>query len=102
MHKLTYMTRIEKKVKDAVEIRDGGMCVLCGRKGHPNAHVVRRSQGGMGIEQNIVTLCHECHRTFDEGRREARDRAYVRLVAHLKGFYPDWSREDMIYDKWRP
>ena len=99
---MTYATRISQNVKDAVSARDRGICVLCGRPGHPNAHVVRRSQGGMGIEQNIVTLCHECHKQYDEGKLEERRRDYVRLVAHLKGFYPEWNREDMIYKKWRP
>lgn len=99
MHKMTKATRITPKVKEAVKIRDRGMCVLCERPGDPVAHVVRRSQGGMGVEQNIVCLCPQCHRDFDEGRAEFRQSAYVRIVAHLKGFYPDWNRDDMIYRK---
>lgn len=99
MLKMTNMTRIPPKVKEAVAARDRETCVLCGRQGFPNAHVVRRSQGGMGIEQNIVCLCYYCHREFDEGRPEARQHAYVQIVSHLKGFYPDWNREDMIYKK---
>lgn len=101
MHRLTNATSISASVKKAVAIRDRETCVLCGRQGYPNAHVVRRSQLGMGIEQNIVCLCPDCHRRFDEGKPEERERAYVRIVAHLKGFYPDWNREDMIYKKWR-
>lgn len=96
---MTSMTRISPKVKEAVAIRDRETCVLCGGRGFPNAHVVRRSQGGMGIEKNIVCLCYKCHKEFDEGTREQKERAYVRIVAHLKGFYPDWSKGDMIYKK---
>lgn len=100
MHKSTRYTAISKSVKDTVYIRDNGECVVCHKPGIPNAHVVRRSQLGMGIVQNVVCLCPECHRKFDQGKdpREA-ECIYVRIVAHLKGFYPDWNREDMVYKK---
>lgn len=96
---MTKYTRIPRKVKEAVYIRDRGLCVLCERPGDPVAHVVRRSQGGLGIERNIVCLCQSCHREYDEGRPEARQHDYVRIVAYLKSFYPDWNRNDMIYRK---
>ena len=51
----------------------------------------------MGIEKNIVTLCYECHKAFDEGKD--REALYARIVAYLKGFYPDWTRDDVIYRK---
>lgn len=90
---------ISPSVRETVYIRDGGVCVLCKRPGIPNAHVVRRSQGGLGIAENIVTLCPRCHRKFDEGKSTERESAYVNIVAHLKGFYPDWNKEDMRYKK---
>lgn len=96
---MTKFTAISSKVKSAVYARDNGLCVLCGREGVANAHVVRRSQGGRGIEENIVCLCPWCHRTFDEGRPEFRALAYERIVAHLKNFYPDWTRESVTYRK---
>ena len=103
----TKATYIPPEVKKAVYIRDNGFCVLCGSPyGDPVAHVVRRSQGGKGIERNIVTLCPACHRAYDEGaniqrlgRGTTRESLYCYLVAYLKGFYPDWNREDMIYHK---
>lgn len=99
MHKLTKATSIPQAVKEAVSLRDKGHCIFCGRPGNPVAHVVRRSQLGMGIEQNIVTVCETCHRQMDEGR--TRESMYVHAVSYLKGFYPEWNREDMIYKKWR-
>lgn len=107
MHKETKATSIPASVKRAVAMRDGGKCVLCGSPyGDPVAHVIRRSQGGRGIEENIVTLCPACHRAYDEGanlekfgRGTTRESLYCYLVAYLKGFYPDWSREDMKYKK---
>ena len=107
MREETKATAIPPSVKKAVYIRDNGRCILCGSPyGEPVAHVVRRSQGGKGIERNIVTLCPACHRSYDEGadlRRygsgATRESLYCHLVAYLKGFYPDWNREDMIYHK---
>lgn len=100
MNRMTKATQIPAHVKEAVNIRDRGTCVVCYRKGYPVAHVVRRSQGGMGIEQNIVCLCADCHRKFDEGKRQEREAAYVAIVSHLKGFYPSWNRDDMIFKRW--
>lgn len=107
MHRQTKATNISKAVMIAVYHRDHERCVLCGSYyGEPVAHVIRRSQGGLGIEENIVTLCPECHRAYDEGanlekfgRGTTRESLYCYLVAYLKGFYPDWSRENMIYHK---
>lgn len=98
MHKLTKATSIPLAVKAAVWERDLHRCVICGSsQGAPTAHVIRRSRGGRGIEQNIVTLCARCHREFDEGKHHE---AYeTRIIAYLKSFYPDWNREDMIYHK---
>lgn len=107
MHRETKATAIPSAVKRAVAMRDGGRCVLCGSPyGDPVAHVIRRSQGGMGIEENIITLCPACHRAYDEGanlekfgRGTTRESLYCYFVAYLKGFYPDWSRGYMIYRK---
>lgn len=59
MHRQTRATSIPVKVKAAVAERDctngPATCILCGAPGGPHCHVVRRSQGGMGVEENIVT-----------------------------------------------
>lgn len=108
MRNETKATAIPPSVKSAVYARDQGRCVLCGSPyGEPVAHVIRRSQGGMGIEENIVTLCPDCHRAYDEGaniekrfgRGTTRESLYCHLVAHLKGFYPHWNKRDVIYHK---
>lgn len=109
MHRQTKATSIPQATKDEVNRRDGGHCIICGAPGDPCAHVVRRSQGGMGIVQNIVTLCNECHYSLDEGlflsrlkplglNSQAEVREYV--IGYLKGFYPDWTEEAMKYKKW--
>lgn len=97
MHRMTKATFISKKTKEIVYRRDRGLCVFCGIPGDPVAHVVRRSQGGIGKPENVVTACFRCHREFDEGKD--RETMYVHAVEYLKHFYPGWKREDMIYRK---
>ena len=113
MHRQTIATSIQTKVKAAVALRDSAhgpaTCIICGDPGGPHCHIVRRSQGGMGIEQNIVTLCGPCHYALDEGlflnrlkplglHSQQDVRAYV--IRYIKGFYPDWTEEKVRYHKW--
>lgn len=100
MRKMTEATAIPKAVKEAVFLRDGGRCVFCGSlQGAPVAHIVRRSQGGLGVETNIITLCPACHRALDEGEKRAELEECV--DGYMKRKYPDWCRENQIYKKWR-
>lgn len=102
MHRQTKATSISTKVKKAVALRDSrfgpATCILCGRPGSPNAHIIRRSQGGMGVEQNIVSLCWRCHYKLDEGKD--RDDLMERVIDYIKSFYPDWTPESVTYKKW--
>lgn len=94
-------TDIPKKVKERVYERDKGRCILCGsNQGIPDAHYLRRSQGGLGIEQNIVTLCIKCHDEYDNGPKRAE---YAqRIHDYLQLVYGDcWNEKDLIYSKWR-
>jgi len=98
MHKRTKALQIPMKVKKAVYERDRGMCIWCGMPGDPVCHFIAKSQGGKGIEQNILTGCAYCHHAYDQtDRREAyREKARE----YLKSKYPDWKEEDMYYRKW--
>lgn len=109
MHRQTKATSIHPRTKCEVSKRDGDQCIICGAPGAPCAHVVRRSQGGKGTIQNIVTLCNECHYSLDEGLFLGRlkplgldSQAKVRefVINYLKGFYPNWTEEAMKYKKW--
>lgn len=97
MHRLTKATRISKKVKERVFERDNGKCVLCGNPGLPEAHFIRRSDLGLGIEENVVTLCRNCHHKFDE-EYDPRDREYI--AGYLKTKYPDWDEKKLRYNKY--
>lgn len=93
--KRTKATDISKKVKDAVFERDNGCCVWCGKQGVSNAHFCPRSAGGLGIEENVLTLCTECHHEFDNGHNRAEMKRFFRN--YLYHSYPDWDEANLIY-----
>ena len=97
---------IPMKVKERVWERDEHRCVVCGCNYNvmPNAHYIPRSKGGLGIEQNVVTLCTEltenkCHRRYDFGSREERETIGEKIREHLMSIYPDWNEESLVYQK---
>jgi len=90
---------IDTKTKRLVYDRDGGLCVNCHRPGSPEAHYIPRSMGGLGCEENILTLCRRCHDVFDNGGREAREEMRSRFRAYLSSFYDGWDEERLIYRK---
>ena len=77
--------------------RDNFRCIICRMPGDPVAHVVNRSQGGLGIEENIVTLCKRCHEEMDNGKNGKTLRAIAE--AYVRELYPGWDREKVIYKK---
>lgn len=89
---------IPRTVKDAVWERDNRCCVLCGNpQAMPNAHYISRAQGGLGIEQNIVTLCMKCHRDYDQSA--ARQYIKEEIRHYLSSKYEDWKEENLVYQK---
>ena len=88
---------ISPDVKRAVYERDGGICVCCGAPGLPEAHYIARSRGGLGIEENILTLCRKCHDRYDNGVREDRKRMADYFKLYLSGKYESWNEETLIY-----
>jgi len=100
-------TDIPRDVKLTVWARDKGCCVVCGNRYNvmPNAHYIPRSKGGLGIPENIVTLCTEltenkCHRRYDFGTKEEREIIGSKIKRHLKNEYPNWDEEKLYYKKW--
>lgn len=85
--------------------RDGECCVLCRLKtGQRNgyklqcAHYISRGQGGMGIEQNLVMLCPNCHRRTDQTNE--RDGNLNMIAGYLRTKYPGWDDIAKTYNKW--
>lgn len=99
MHRQTKACDISKAVKDAVWERDGHRCIICGSSyAMPNAHYIPRSHGGLGVEQNIVTLCADCHRAYDQSTAHEWYKTQIRL--YLKRLYPGWDERKLIYHKY--
>ena len=102
---------IPKSVKEAVAERDSvdgyPNCILCGKPAPTDnpiafscAHYIARSQGGLGIEENILTLCPNCHRQCDSTPLRAAYRPI--LARYLREHYTDWSEENLTYKKEEP
>ena len=98
MHTATKAHSISRAVKEAVWERDGGRCILClCPDAAPNAHYLPRSQGGRGIEENIVTLRRSCHDAYDNSGQRPFLRAEIR--AYLSARYPNWDERTLVYHK---
>lgn len=99
-------TDISEEVKRKVWERDNGRCVICGCAVNvmPNAHYISRANGGLGIEENIVTLCtnftpNKCHYRYDFGTREEREIIRKKIERYLRSKYPDWDENKLKYKK---
>ena len=99
--KRTKATDIPMSVKQKVWERDNHHCINCGSPyAMPNAHYISRAHGGLGIEENIVTLCHDCHHNYDNGKsKELKEHIKSKIETYLKSIYPDWNIESLIYKK---
>ena len=108
MHDRTKAVGITLATKEAVAERDSfdgwACCILCGtpaptnnRLAFSNAHYIPRSQGGLGREDNILTLCPECHRRYDQTTDRAKLQPF--FARYLKEHYPNWNEKNLIYKK---
>jgi 5-methylcytosine-specific restriction endonuclease McrA len=97
--KRSKMCDIPKSVKDKVWERDNHRCIICGCLGNPEAHIISRSRGGLGIEENIITLCRNCHQKLDQSPKNVRDEYIKRVLEYIKSKYPNWRKEDVTYVK---
>ena len=101
MSKRSKACEISQKVKEIVWIRDMGQCICC-HKWVPiscaNAHYIKRSQGGLGIEQNIVTMCPKCH--YEEDHGQDTQLYKNKIKTYLERKYKDWKEENLYYRKY--
>ena len=97
-HRQTKATDIIPKVKAAVWERDCECCIICGSvNAAPCAHFIPRSAGGLGIEENIVTLCCACHADYD-----GLQRGWMRVAIadYLRARYDGWDEKRLVYKKY--
>lgn len=104
----TKALEIPIEVKRAVAERDSvdgwACCIWCGKPAptsnplaFSNAHFIPRGQGGLGIEENILTLDWDCHLRYDQRTEREEMKAFFR--EYLISKYPDWDEEKLIYKK---
>lgn len=109
MRKRTKALAIPRAVKAAVGERDSvegrPCCVACGAPApaenplaYSNAHYVPRTQGGLGIEENVVTLCPGCHRLYDQSTHRGMYRKII--CDYLRARYDNWKESKLTYQKW--
>ena len=100
MHKSTKACAILPAVKRKVWKRDHGQCVICGtsRTASPCAHYIPRSHLGLGIEENIVTLCMACHCDYDNSAKRPYYKDMIRQ--YLKSRYPNWDETKLTYKRY--
>ena len=102
MSKRSKACEISQKTKEIVWNRDYHRCIFCEKyvpMTNANAHFIKRSQGGLGIEQNIVTLCPKCHYEEDFGQDTKLYEEHIEN--YLKGIYgEEWSKDKLIYKKY--
>ena len=108
--KRTIALEIPLEVKKAVAERDSidghPCCIYCGKPApttnplaFSNAHYISRGQGGLGIEENVLTLDWGCHLKYDQSEHREIMKSF--FEDYLKTKYPDWDEEKLIYKKER-
>lgn len=99
MSKRTKACEIPQRVKYRVWERDGHRCIFCGSyKASPEAHIVSRAHGGLGIEKNIVTVCRRCHDRMDNSIH--RPEMIQAAKEYVIRYYGSWSEDECTYKRW--
>ncbi len=95
---------IPSAVRERVRARDG-CCVLCFLKrgvfnvrGLECAHYIGRGQSGLGIEENLVMLCPDCHRETDQSAEREANRKMI--AEYLRNKYDGWDDIPKTYNRW--
>lgn len=111
----TKKTEITTAVRKKVYERDGGECIFCqmgyraasekkypkdGYFGRQVMHFIPRSQGGLGVEENLATGCVLHHRLYDEGAHGEPKEMKPFFEDYLRSIYKDWNPKKLVYNKW--
>lgn len=110
MNRRTKALQFDQKTRDKIFDRDGA-CIFCRMFYHmPKKpifeltildlmHIVNKSQGGLGIEQNGVCGCRYHHSLLDNGNKGLRSEMLEIIEDYMKEIYPGWTRDSLIYRK---
>ena len=95
MQRTEISPEIRRKVYERDSWEETPCCIYCGKQRPEVHHYVERSRGGMGIPENLVCLCYECHRRLHNG--DTHIKRYCR--SYLESKYEDWNENDVIVRK---
>lgn len=110
MQKRTKALQFDGKTKRRMLERDNG-CIFCQMGYHmppgeefglrilDPMHIVNKSQGGLGVEQNGVTGCRYHHSLLDNGNRGLRAEMQEIIEDYMEQHYEGWTREVLKYHK---
>ena len=94
---------IPLSVRKKVYERSGGLCETCRKycddMAYSNSHYISRGRGGLGIEQNILHQCYDCHYAMDHKGGYEHVRIMRIAKAYLMNYYDDWDEKNLIYRK---
>ena len=111
MNKRTKQLIFSSKTQMGILERDGG-CIFCKKHYHLESkdtfpyrtlevmHIVNKSQGGLGVEQNGVTGCRYHHHLLDNGNKGLRSEMLSMIKEYMESLYPNWNTEDLTYKKY--
>lgn len=95
---------VKQEVAERDSVNNWPCCVYCGRPAPTDnptafscAHYIPRSQGGLGIARNTLTLCPKCHSAYDQ----SDERKKMRLVFkyYLEMCYRNWNEDQLTFKK---
>lgn len=73
------------------------MCIFCGSPfAFPEAHIIPRSSGGLGVEKNIITVCRNCHRLLDQSPK--REKMLGIAKKYLERIYGNIDESEVKYN----
>ena len=112
MPKYTNLLQFNKKTALKIIERDNG-CYFCRMEYHmfpadrmdyhfgDIMHIVPKSSLGLGIEENGVYGCRYHHSLMDNGNMGLRKEMITMLESYIQDLYPGWTRESVIYKKYK-
>jgi len=94
-------TSISPQVRETVLKRDNHRCIVCGSNFNLQLHhcFVNRSHGGLGVKENLVTLCCQCHFYADNGKAIHKSAIDNVIDGYMKSKYPKLDKSILSYRK---
>jgi len=93
-------TSISPQVRTQVLDRDK-RCIVCGSNFNLQLHhcFINRSHGGLGVKENLVTLCCQCHFYADNGLNAQKNAINNVIEGYMKVKYPNLDKSVLRYRK---